>query len=154
MRLLATALVSLLLLAQPAASGEKKCSAPARECEIQIREMLEGQRFLGVRLERTSLGVMVRAVIPGSPAERGGFRNDDLLIAINGRDVSRNDIRQVKRVLQEAADKNDGRLNIVVTRYGEVRRVLAEMGEMPEEYIRKAIRAHLQEAHGETANGQ
>ncbi|MFN2442978.1 MAG: PDZ domain-containing protein [Thermoanaerobaculia bacterium] len=153
MRLLATALVSLLLLAQPA-SGGKTCSAPARECAIQIREMLEGQSFLGVRLERTSLGVIVRAVIPGSPAERGGFRNDDLLVAINGRDVSRNDIRQVKRLLQEAADKNDGRLNIVVTRYGEVRRVLAEMGKMPEEYIRKAIQAHLQEAHGETATGQ
>ena len=153
MRTLVPILVSLLLLAVPASGGES-CSAPARECEIQIREMLEGQSFLGVLLERTSLGVMIRSVIPGSPAERGGFRNDDLLIAINGRDVSRNDIRQVKRLFQEAAEKNDGKLNVVVTRYGDVRRIRAEMGKMPEEHIRKAIQAHLKEAHGSTGTGQ
>ncbi|MFN2240156.1 MAG: PDZ domain-containing protein [Thermoanaerobaculia bacterium] len=153
MRTLVPILVSLLLLAVPARGGEA-CSAPARECEIQIREMLEGQSYLGVLLERTSLGVMIRSVIPGSPAERGGFRNDDLLIAINGRDVSRNDIRQVKRLFQEAAEKNDGQLNVVVTRYGDVRRVRAEMGKMPEEHIRKAIQAHLKEAHGSTGTGQ
>jgi predicted metalloprotease with PDZ domain len=153
MRTLVPLIVSLLLLAVPASGGER-CSAPARECEIQIREMLEGQSYLGVILERTSLGVMVRSVIPGSPAERGGFRNDDLLVAINGRDVSRNDIRQVKRLFQEATEKNDGKLNVVVTRYGDVRRIRAEMGKMPEEHIRKAIQAHLKEAHGSTATGQ
>ena len=153
MRTLVPLLVSLLLLAVPASGGEA-CSAPARECEIQIREMLEGQSYLGVLLERTSLGVMIRSVIPDSPAERGGFRNDDLLIAINGRDVSRNDIRQVKRLFQEAAEKNDGKLIVVVTRYGDVRRVRAEMGKMPEEHIQKAIQAHLREAHGSTGTGQ
>jgi predicted metalloprotease with PDZ domain len=152
MRPLAPILASLLLLALPASGGDT-CSAPARECEIQIREMLEEQSYLGVLLERTSLGVMVRSVVPGSPAERGGFRNDDLLIAINGRDVSRNDIRQVKRLFQEAAEKNDGRLNVVVTRYGDVRRIRAEMGKMPEDHIRKAIQTHLKEAHGSSATG-
>lgn len=116
--------------------------------------MLSTQRFLGVTLRSGKVGVLIKSVVPKSPADRAGLMSDDLIIAINGRDVSRADVRRVKQVLQEAAAKNDGKLNILVTRYGDVRRIHAEMTRMSEEHIRQVVAGHLRDAHGSPGTGQ
>lgn len=147
-RRLLTPLLILVLAAAPAVAGEKKCSVAARKCENQIREMLRGRRWLGVEFEKTRFGIMIRGVVPGSPAQEAGFLVDDQILAVNGRDMSHAEIQQVKQSLQEARRKTDGKLNVVVTRYGHIRRVHARLGELPKEHVDKVVEAHLREAHG------
>ncbi|HVR44930.1 MAG TPA: PDZ domain-containing protein [Thermoanaerobaculia bacterium] len=144
----------VLSLAATSAEGGEKCSAHAKECERQIREMLKGRLYLGVKYEQTRYGIAIRSVVEGSPAERGGFRKDDMIVALNGRDMSRADTKRLKELLQEARDRNEGKLTLVVTRYGQFRRIHVQLGEMPEEHIDAVVAAHLREAHGDTASGQ
>lgn len=149
-------LITLLLIGTlaPTAHAGGKCSASARECALQIREMLEGRRYLGVVFEENRHGIIIRKVVEDSPADHGGFLKDDLIVAINGRSMSRADAKRFKKVLQEAREKQDGLLSVVVSRYGQVRRIRARLGEMPEAQIDEVVARHLREAHGESANGQ
>ncbi len=97
---------------------------------------------------------MIRRVIAGSPAEEAGFLPDDQIIAINGEDLSRAEIPDVKKALQEARRTREGHLNVVVTRYGQVRRVHAQLGELPKEQVDRIVAAHLREGHGIEREGQ
>jgi predicted metalloprotease with PDZ domain len=136
----------LTALTTPAFSGER-CPLPARECEAQIRQMLGGRRYLGVRFEKTRVGIMIRSVVEGSPADEAGFLEDDLIISVNGRAVTRAEIRELKEIFREKGGK-DGKLTFVVTRYGQIRRVHARLGTMPKPAIDKIVEAHLLEGHG------
>lgn len=153
-RRLLSALLVLVALATPAAWGGEKCSAEATTCERQIREMLRGRRWLGVMFEKTRFGIMIREVLPDSPAKEAGFLPDDQILAVNGRDMTHAEIQELKRVLQEARQKTDGRLNVVVTRYGQIRRVHARLGELPKEQVDQIVASHLRDAHGEGRDGQ
>jgi C-terminal processing protease CtpA/Prc len=143
-------LIALLLssaISQVGVAGEK-CPLPARECEAQIRQMLGGRRYLGVTFEKTRYGIIIRSVIEGSPAEEAGFLPDDLIISVNGRMVTRAEIKELKELFRQKAGR-DGRLTFVVTRYGHIRRVHARLERMPAELIDKIVEAHLREGHGE-----
>jgi predicted metalloprotease with PDZ domain len=149
--LLKTLLALLLSSAIPQVSlAGERCPLPARECEAQIREMLGGRRYLGVRFEKTRYGIVIRSVVEGSPAEAAGFLPDDLIISVNGRMVTRAEIKELKELFREKAG-SDGRLTFVVTRYGHIRRVHARLGSMPKEAIDRIVEAHLREGHGEAS---
>lgn len=129
------------------ALGTETCPLPARECEAQIRQMLGGRRYLGVRFEKTRFGIIIRSVVEGSPADAAGFLADDLIISVNGRNVGRVEIRELKEIFRQAGGK-DGKLTFLVTRYGQIRRVQARLGTMPKEAIDRIVAAHMQEGHG------
>lgn len=54
-----------------------------------VAHSLEGSRraFLGVVPETTSNGVRIREVLQGGAAERNGIRKDDIILAVDGRDL-------------------------------------------------------------------
>lgn len=142
----------LVATSVPLVAGGEKCSASAEQCDLEIREMFRGRQFLGVKLEKTRLGLIIRSVTPGSPAEQGGFKVDDLIVAVNGRDVSRADVRAFKQALRDG-QRHEGEGIFVVTRYGKIRRLQVKLGELSPEQVEKVIQAHLREAHGDTATG-
>lgn len=146
--------LALCLTALPtAALARETCPLPPRECETQIRQMLGARRYLiGVGFEKTRYGIIIRSVAEGSPAEAAGFLADDLIISVNGRNVTRSDIRELKQLFRQTAGK-DGRLTFLVTRYGQIRRVQARLAAMPKEAIDKIVEAHLREGHGESTGG-
>lgn len=147
------AILILISAAGAVAHAGEKCSSSAGECEMQIREMLKGRHYLGILFEETRYGITIREVVEGSPADYSGFLVDDLILAINGRTLGRADAQRFKKVLQDAREKQDGILTVVVSRYGQIRRIRARLGEMPKEQVDKVVARHLSEAHGENANG-
>jgi membrane-associated protease RseP (regulator of RpoE activity) len=49
------------------------------------------------------VGVLVENVVPGSPAEKAGLRQHDVLVAVNGEPIS--DLRALQKVVANGADK-------------------------------------------------
>ncbi|HUP65873.1 MAG TPA: PDZ domain-containing protein [Thermoanaerobaculia bacterium] len=146
-------ILTLLALAVPASGGGKHCKAAPRECEMQIREMLRGKHYLGVRFEETQYGIRIRDVREESPAAAGGLGDGDLVLAVNGRDMTRAAAKEFKAAILETRKKSDGRLNLLVNRAGQIRRVYVHLGEMPKAEVDKVVAAHLREAHAETSPG-
>ena len=49
---------------------EPKCHNAARECTQQIRKMLGGRRYLGIQVVELKPGLVIKSVLPDSPAAR------------------------------------------------------------------------------------
>lgn len=132
-----------------AEAEETKCHARARECEQQIRRWLAGRRYLGIQVVEIEPGLVIKAVLANSPAERGQLKPGDRLVALNGHSLNRAKASYFKQLLAEAG--NPGTLWIIVQRRGALRKIDARLEPYPEEYIEKVIAAHLAQGHTATA---
>lgn len=134
------------------AADEIRCTGSPHECEQQIREMLAGRRYLGVKLTETRWGLEVQSVVPESPAARAGLRVGDRILAVNGKDCSRAKVKDFKKIMNDA--KAAGKVTIAVVRAGAITWVYANIDALSKEQIDKIVAAHLRDAHGvvETSN--
>jgi C-terminal processing protease CtpA/Prc len=133
---------------------EPQCHLPSRECEQQIRQMLSGRRYLGATIVDLKPGIVIRAILPDSPAAKAQppLRAGDRFIAVNGHSLENASASEFKEVLAEA--RQTGKLWMIVQRRGAYTKVEGRLEPYPKEYIDKIVSAHLQQAHTATASGQ
>lgn len=127
------------------ADDKAKCTAAADECETQIREMLAGRKYIGLKVAKTNAGILVTSVVPGSPGERAGVRAGDRIVTINGRDCTAAKVTIVKEILN--ATKEGYKVSFTVDRSGYFRRLDVRVEVLSKGQIDKAVAAHLREAH-------
>jgi predicted metalloprotease with PDZ domain len=132
-------------------AGEGDCHAPARECTQQIRQMLSARRYLGIQIVELKPGLVIKTVLPDSPAT-AHLKAGDRLIAVNGRSLEQATAGRFKQYLADAT--NTGKIMLIVQRRGAFRRIEVRLEPYPKEYIEKAISAHLSQAHPATAGAQ
>lgn len=144
---------TVVLVAIVAVAGmraeQARCNATPRECDQQIRQMLSGRRFLGMTVEERKAGLVVKSVVPGSPAAAAGLKPEDRLVAVNDRSLVRASSREFKQILAEA--RESGRVWMIVARYGAYRKVEAKLEPYTKEQIDKIVSAHLSQNHPSTA---
>jgi C-terminal processing protease CtpA/Prc len=152
-RRLAAPFLILLLLMAPALSAapKQKCPLSAQECEKQIREMLSGKRYLGVKLEETRNGLVITRIVPDSPAERYGLHEGDRIISVNGIDCTGVKINAFKQVLSKIGEQN--KMIFTVDRSGFFKLVDLQMEVMSERQIDQIVATHLREAHSTSQSG-
>jgi predicted metalloprotease with PDZ domain len=145
-RLSSFVVLSLLIVGASAQAQEKsKCNVPARECEQQIRAMLNGKRYLGVLVEEMSPGLMVKSVVPESPADHAELKPGDRLMSVNGHETIKASIADFKKIISEV--NSTGRLWIIVQRHGLLKKVDARMEPYTRAQIDKIVAQHLQDEH-------
>lgn len=140
-------ILTVLTIAATAAAAQSHCKAEAKECEQKIRQILANKRYLGVTLADTRWGTVIKEVVPDSPAARAGLRADDRIIGINNHDCTGVSSKEVKQLLMPGGRPEQVEITIVVFRIGEVRRLQAKLGLMPDEKIDKIVQRHLETAH-------
>lgn len=155
LRFLGSLTAVALLLALSANADDEVCQAAARECEQKIRQMLAGPRYLGVEVVQLNTGsatggpVVVKTVLPKSPASRAPLKAGDWLIAVNGRPTPT--VSDFKKVVAEA--RQTGTLWLIVRRRNALRKVDIRLEPFPKEYVDKVIAGHLSLSHTATASG-
>ncbi len=138
----------LLFLASTAAFAVepvKRCTASARECEIEIRQMLSGRRYLGVEIVELKPGLVIKSIVPDSPAERADLEAGDRLIAVNGHPMTEATAREFKQILGEAS--TTGTLWMIVQRAGNYKKFDVRLEPYSKAQIDKIIQQHLQKYH-------
>ena len=146
-------LVATLAFATAVIAGDDTaCHASSRECTQQIRQMLAGRRYLGVQVVELKPGLVIKTVLPDSPASRVELKPGDRLIAVNGRSLKQSGAGQFKQHL--AAASGTGKILLIVQRRGAYRRIEMRLEPYPTEYIEKVISAHLAQSHTATAGAQ
>ena len=148
--LISLALVTTLVGVAALRGEDGKCDASSRECTQQIRHMLSGRRYLGIQVVELKPGLVIKTVLPDSPAARQ-LKPGDRLHGVNGRSLTHATASQFKQYLAEA---KSGRVFLIVQRRGAFRKVEARLEPYPKEYIEKVISAHLSQAHTATAGAQ
>src|SRR5687768_7077306 len=135
------------------AAETRKCTASAKECEYQIREMLADKRYLGAKVEDSRWGVVVTEVISGSPAHSAGLSDGDRIFAVNGRECTKGGMRKFKALLNQAATQDEGgKVSLTIVRSGRLMRISARLSVMSKKEIDKVVAAHIKEAHPEHGN--
>lgn len=134
---------SFLLLAAAAAANKQRCGASARECDIQIRTMIAGKKFLGIKLIESRWGPVVESIVPRSNAALAGLAPGDRILAVNSRNCCAN-VAEFKRTLSRLPT---GRISISVVRDGQIRIFHPQLIPITREQIAKVVEAHLRDAH-------
>lgn len=146
------ALICLTLVSAFAVTAAEKqeCSSTAAECDREIRQIMAGQRFLGLTIADLLPGIIVQAVVRDSPAARAGFRAGDKLIAVNGRSLTKSRVGDFKQAL--ADPKHNGRIRVIVLRRDVFRSIEVRLEPYTKEQVDKIIAAHLAKRHTQAAS--
>lgn len=152
MRSSVSIIVALLVAAGTLIAQEPKCAASARECEVEIRKLMSGRRYLGIDIVDLKPGLLIKSIKPNSPAARGGLSANDRLIAVNGRSLTLATAREFKQMLHDA--RTTGTLWVIVQRRGAYKKVDIRLEPFSKELIDKSIALHLLSSHTSTAGAQ
>ena len=121
--------------------GDAQTPAPGARGESRTFSMFfDGDgSYLGIQTEevtkdnfakyglRDVRGVAVEKVVEGSPAEKAGLQNGDVLVRLNNEEIT--SVRKLTRVLGEIAP--DHQVKLTVLRSGGEREILATLGKRP-----------------------
>jgi len=144
--LIMTAVVVSFAAAAFADDAKKKCTTPPDECARQIRQMLTGRLYLGVLLEQAVPGLIVKSIVPESPADHADMRTGDRVIAVNGHRTTEATIKDFKQILDEVG-KTHRHLWMLVQRRGAFRKIDVMMEPYSRAQIERIVAQHLAEAH-------
>ena len=134
--LAATILTGGIVLAQQGATPAPAPPAPAEPFAQAFSLLVDGGGFLGVYAENVSRdnmgrynlhqvrGVGVTQVVKDSPAEKAGLRKDDVILRIDGENVT--SVRKLNRLVSEIAP--DQTVRVVISRGGSEQELTATIG--------------------------
>src|SRR5258708_23225453 len=145
---LSRALFVTILAAAAVVYGQeaaKKCSSSPQECEQQIGRFRGGRRYLGLELVALKPGMVVKTVVPDSPAERAGFVKDDRIVGVNGHAMTQAAVRDFKQIITQAS--GNSMLWVIVQRRGALRKVEVRLEPYSKAQIDKIVAAHLTHYH-------
>jgi predicted metalloprotease with PDZ domain len=129
-----------------------RCSASAHECELEIRQMLSGRRYLGAQIIDGNPGVVIKSINNDGPAVHADLLSGDRIIAVNGHSLMYGTVREYKSITAEVKDSG-GMLFMIVARHGAYHKVEVRLWPFPKAQVEKIIAAHLATSHGGTAAG-
>jgi len=144
LRRLAMTLALAALLPAVAPAGEK-CPYSTQECLDYMANKMKDSGWVGVELDNEGMeaGWTVTRVIEGSPAEAAGIRVGDILVAINGIELNKDN----KDKLAEAREawKPGSDVTWTMTRGTSPRDLQITLERMPADVLARFIGQHMLE---------
>jgi S1-C subfamily serine protease len=141
---IALAIASVL----PGVAGDyhgKKCSEPTQVCLDHMASRMKNSGWVGVELDvDEKSGVMtVTNVIPQSPAEAAGIQPKDVLYALNGVRISKENNDALMKARKEW--KPGQAVTYTIKRDGNDREVSLTLAPMPADVLARYIGQHMLE---------
>ena len=144
--------ILIMAMAVPGMAGEKcdkKCDGTPDECKAKMLQKFAEKPWLGIEMDSKKDGhYTITKVVSDSPAAKAGFEKGDVLLAINGQDYSKDNMKAVKQAWSEL--KPGSKAKYTVLRKGGKLDLKAKLGTMPMEYQKKYIQEHMEKYHQES----
>lgn len=138
------AVVMTMVVAGPATAGEGgKCSASTQDCLNYMAKNLENRGWVGIEMddEGGMDKMVVTRVVEDSPAQRAGFREGDVMVAVNGVTFSDENQKKLKDVRYSMTPGAD--FTYTVARRGKKIDLEVELGRIPENVRAEWIGNHM-----------
>jgi S1-C subfamily serine protease len=148
MRRAVLALSAIVVAAGVARAGESgtKCNVPIQECLNHMSAVLKSSGWVGIEFEPGTGpdgGYYVQKVVPGSPAEKAGLQPGDVLTALNGVRLAKDNEAALQKARQQW--KPGQSVTYTVKRQGEDRDITLTLAPMPADVMAKWIGEHMME---------
>ena len=139
-------LVAFLLLRISALAGSEKCNESAEACLKMMHAKMKEKGWLGVDTEKTSSGhYRVTKVHWDSPAYAAGFQKGDVLVALNGIELTK--ANKEKLVKAKKSMKPGKSAKYTVERSGEKQKLAVTFGDVPFAVMAEWVGHHMLEHH-------
>ncbi|HVQ35211.1 MAG TPA: PDZ domain-containing protein [Candidatus Bathyarchaeia archaeon] len=127
--------------AAAAHTASAKCTASKEEC-TKYMAAARKSGWLGVEYDKSEAGtIAVKKVVPGSPAAAAGFEVGDVLVALNGVDITdKEKVSAVKKSLLPGSTAT-----YTVKRAGSSKDLTAKLGTMPDAVYQAMYDEHMKE---------
>ncbi len=147
-----TALASVVALAlTPALAGGSgyKCTQSTQSCLDEMVSGIKKTGWVGLDLEKNEqTGTMVvKRVVPGSPAETSGFQEGDVLVALNGVRFGDENNKEALKAAKSAMAPGK-RVSYTVSRQGSDRNLVVTLAEVPNDVLAQWVGNHMLEHSG------
>lgn len=149
MKRLLAILVVMLVVALPAAAGDKaKCKGSGEDCLAKMKTKLAEKPWLGIEYETDDNGRwVVKKVYDGSPAQAAGFEEGDVLLAMQGEEYSKANKEGLKKVYADITPGSE--VQYVVKRKGGKVTLDATLSHIPKDVQKQWIAEHMTDNHPE-----
>jgi S1-C subfamily serine protease len=150
----ATLAMFLGSLSLTAVAGEKThCTKQAGDCAKGMAEKYASAGWLGIDTDKSDKGVVtVKAVTGGSPAEAAGFETGDVLVAINGVEISEANKEALKAAKKTLVAGGEGRYTVL--RHGAKKTLTAKLVAPPRSVMAQWVGEHMLSDHAGTQVAQ
>lgn len=148
-------LAALLSLASLAlAGGDHHCDTDVQACLNARAAKLASHGWLGIETEKNEArhAYAVTTVVPGSPAEKAGFRQGDILVALGGVRIAEGNHEALKKVKSTLGVGKQA--TYTVERDGRELRLTATLAPVPREVLARWVGEHMLEHHVTTEIAQ
>ena len=145
-RATAKPLLALLttILVSGALAGEsyKKCPLDTQVCLDLMVSKMKGRGWLGIEYDTET--ALVQRVVPGSPAERVGFKSGDVMVSVAGaKFASNSDAKCVTCEAVKDSWKPGRRIAYVVKRKGKTLKLNPTLATLPSDVMAQMIGMHM-----------
>ena len=125
-------------------------TACGAECVEMLKAKYATKAWLGVEYAKMDSGYYkVKAVHPGSPAEKAGFQAGDVMLAMNGVEYTKANKKAVKAAWSEVSVGSE--VNYKVKRQGEKVGLVATLDNVPADLQAEWIANYVKESNANTA---
>lgn len=138
--------------AKQASYAASRCAQDAEGCLSTLAAKLATRGWVGVETEKNEHGkAVVIRVASGSPAAKAGFQRGDVLVALNGvelTEANRDALRAMKSAMTPGAD-----VEYTVNRRSGQQHLVVTLDEVPREILAQWVGEHMldQHAYADTA---
>lgn len=131
-------------------AGEKDaCTHAPGDCVKKLSEKYRQSGWLGIETEKAEHDLYaVKAVTTGSPAEAAGFRAGDVLLAINGVELTAANKEAVKKVKKALGPGSQA--TYTVRRQGAKTTLTATLADVPRTVMAQWVGEHMLDHHATT----
>jgi predicted metalloprotease with PDZ domain len=143
------------IFALPVLAGEegKKCEHDAQACLKKMAEMFQDRGWVGIEYDENEEGAMyVTHVVPESPAAAAGFKESDLLVALNGvkfAEASEEQLKETQKAMTVGA-----KVTYTLLRDGSEVEVHPVLAKLPEDVMAQWIGMHMLKGHVDLASAE
>jgi predicted metalloprotease with PDZ domain len=136
-----------LAVSMPASAGEKHaCKASTEDCMKKLQAKIQTKGWLGIEYKDTGDGHWaVKYVYPGSPAEQAGFEKGDILLAVNGVEMSEKNKEAYKKAVHTLGPGS--KATYAVKRDGSKVKLAAKLDSVPRDVMAQWMGEHVLDSH-------
>jgi C-terminal processing protease CtpA/Prc len=140
-----TAALLLVALCVPAHAGTSgKCGYDTQSCLNGFAAMRDTRGWVGIKMDKNDAGEMVvKSVVPGSPAAAAGIEEGDVLVTLNGAKLS--DMEAAKKAGGEW--KVGQTVSYTVTHGGVAKELSITLARMPDDVFDAMVGEHMLADH-------
>lgn len=139
-------LTALLLVSVSAFGGHEKCNESTEACLKAMSAKLQKKGWLGVETDKTDSGhYRVTKVIEGSPAAYAGFQQGDVLVALNGIELTRDNKAKLTEAKKGMGPGTNAKYT--VKRAGAKQQLAVTFGTVPFAVMAEWVGHHMLEQH-------